>query len=94
MSTKYGVHVKKHIEAIENVQRRASKQIPGISSLSYVDRLRKLKLPTLAYKRSRGDMIELYKILTGKYDEDVSNLLRTRDESFYVIKNDICTQKN
>jgi hypothetical protein len=36
-----------------------SKQIPGISSLSYEDRLRKLKLPTLAYKRSRGDMIEL-----------------------------------
>jgi hypothetical protein len=26
-------------------------------------------------------MIELYKILTGKYDEDVFNLLRTRDES-------------
>ena len=26
-------------------------------------------------------MIELYKILTGKYDEDVSNVLRTRDES-------------
>jgi hypothetical protein len=52
-------------------QIRASKQIPGLSSLSYMyeDRLRKLKLPTLAYKRSRGDMIELYKILTGKYDE-------------------------
>jgi hypothetical protein len=74
-------YLKKHIEAIENVQRRASKQMPGLSSLSYEDRLRKLKLPTLAYKRSRGDMIELYKILTGKYDEDVSNFLRTRDES-------------
>ena len=74
-------HLKKHIEAIENVQRRASKHIPGLSSLSYEDRLRKLKLPTLAYRRSRGDMIELYKIPTGKYDEDVSNFLRTRDES-------------
>ena len=81
MSTKYGVHVKKHIEAIENVQRRASKQIPRLSSLSYEDRLRKLKLHTLAYRRSRVDMIELYKILTGKYDEDVSNFQRTRDES-------------
>ena len=36
---------------------------------------------TLVYRRSRGDMIELYKILTGKYDEDVSNFLQTRDES-------------
>ena len=74
------MYLTKHIEAIKNVQRRASKQIPGLSSLSYEDRLRKLKLPTLANRRSRGDMIELYKILTGKYDEDVSNLLRTRDE--------------
>jgi hypothetical protein len=74
-------YLKKHIEAIENVQRRASKQIPGLSSLSYEVRLRKLKLPTLAYRRSHGDIIELSKILTGKYDEDVSNFLRTRDES-------------
>ena len=73
--------LKKHIEAIENVQRRASKQIPGLSSLSYEDRLRKLKLPTLANRRSRGEMIELYKILTCKYDEDVYNFLRTRDGS-------------
>ena len=28
-------HLKKHIEDIENVQRRDSKQIPGLSSLSY-----------------------------------------------------------
>ena len=57
------------------------KQIPGLSQLSYEERLRKIKLPTLAYRRSRGDMIELYKILIGKYDEDVSNFLRTRDDS-------------
>ena len=56
-------HLKKHIESIENVQRRASKQIP---QLSYEERLQKIKLPTLAYRRSRGDMTELYKILTGK----------------------------
>ena len=47
----------KHIESIEHVQRRASKQIPGLSQLSYEERLRKIKLPTLAYRRSRGDMI-------------------------------------
>jgi len=26
------------------------------------------KLPTLHYRRTRGDMIEAYKIITGKYD--------------------------
>ena len=32
--------------------------------------LRCLKLPTLNYRRIRGDMIELYKIITGKYDSN------------------------
>ena len=33
-----------------------------IKDLSYDDRLRRLKLPTLNYRRIRGNMIELYKI--------------------------------
>ena len=36
--------------------------------LAYEDRLRYLKLRTLSYRRIRGDMIELYKITTRKYD--------------------------
>ena len=34
--------------------------------ISYPDRLRKLKLPTLTYRRARGDMMETYKLLSGK----------------------------
>ena len=48
---------------IENVQRRATKLIPIISEWSYVDRLRYLKLPSLKYRRQRGDLIQLYKIV-------------------------------
>ncbi len=66
-------HLKKHTEALENVQRQATKMLPELRDLSYPDRLCRLKLPTLAYRRLRGDMIELYKILSGKYDPDVSN---------------------
>jgi hypothetical protein len=58
---------------IENIQRRATKLIPGLSDLSYEDRLRRLKLPSLSYRRSRGDMIEVYKIMSGKYDPEISN---------------------
>jgi len=36
--------------------------------MDYSDRLKASKLPTLHYRRIRGDMIEAYKILTGKYD--------------------------
>ena len=58
----------KRVMALENVQRRATKQIPGFKNMSYEDRLQKLKLPTLAYRRKRGDMIETYKITSGTYD--------------------------
>ena len=36
--------------------------------LTYKERLQRLKLPTLVYRRARGDMIEVYKILHGYYD--------------------------
>ena len=49
--------------------------IPNIKDLPYEDRLKHLKLPTLAYRRLRGDMIECYKILNNKYDPKVSNFL-------------------
>ena len=62
-------------DALENVQRRATKQINGMSDMSYPDRLRKLKLPTIAYRRIRGDMKEIYKLLHGKYDSNTSNII-------------------
>ena len=61
---------KKLSTLIENVQRRASKQIPGLSHLSYEERLRTMKLPTLQYRRYRGDMIELYKMTHDLYDKN------------------------
>ena len=70
----------KHIEMIENVQRRATKLVPGLKDLEYEDRLKKLKLPTLAYRRLRGDLIEVYKIMTGKYDSEVCEGLIVRRE--------------
>ena len=70
----------KHITMLENVQRRATKLVPGLSDLGYEDRLRRLKLPTLAYRRLRGDLIEVYKVMSGKYDPDVCKGLINRRE--------------
>ena len=51
-----GTHIsQKHVDALENVQRRATRCIPSLKGLSYVDRLKKLQLPTLVYRRARGD---------------------------------------
>ena len=64
-------HQKQDIEAIEQVQKRATKYIPGFKDLLYEQRLRLLGLPTPTYRRVRGDMIETDKILTGVYDAEV-----------------------
>ena len=58
------------IDQLESVQRRATKQLPGFKNLTYSERLKKLKLPTLGYRRVREDMIELFKALRGKYDQE------------------------
>ena len=54
-------HLKKYINMIENVQIRATKLVDGLSTFNYPERLLRLDLPTLVYRRARGDMIELYK---------------------------------
>ena len=66
----------KLIEQIEGVQRRSTKQLPGMKNLSYPERLKKLKLPTLSYRRARGDMIEMYKIMTGVYDRETGGFIK------------------
>ena len=68
------------IKRIEKVQRRATKLIPSLKRLSYEDRLKKLNLPTLAFRRLRGDMIEVYKIVTGKYGNNKTLKLKTNKE--------------
>ena len=40
---------------------RATKLVDGFGKLDYAERLEKLDLPTLVYRRARGDMIEIYK---------------------------------
>jgi len=50
------------------VQRKATKIILRRKKLSYEMRLKVLKLPTLVYRRTRGDMIEIYKIAMAKHD--------------------------
>ena len=71
----------KYKDAIENVQRRATKQLPSMKNIPYEERLQRLILPTLAYRRTRGDMIEVYKLLHGKYDSDVSNIVKLHKDS-------------
>ena len=72
---------------------RATKVVISIKNFTYKDRLKRLKLPTLKYRRIRGDMIEVYKILTNKYDSGVNLYLEkqqnniTRGHSLKLVNN-------
>ena len=72
-------HLRKQINQLESVQRRATKLVYDLKNLSYQERLKKLKLPTLAHRRSQGDMIEVYKHLHIHDNNIVPQKLRLRE---------------
>ena len=71
--------LERDIEQIECVQKRATKMLPETKDMNYEERLRFLKLPTLAYRRQRGDVIEMWKMLNGVYDSDSIPNLELRE---------------
>ena len=87
----YGIVVwhpclKQDIELMEGVQHRATRMVPGLAKLSYEERLRKMDLPSLTFKRNRGDAIEVYKYLHGIYNVDCSDLLPLHESSSLVTR--------
>ena len=54
---------------------RATKLVMKLKHLKYKERLERLKLQTLRYRRTRGDMIEVYKILTESNCKSVNSEL-------------------
>ena len=68
-------HRQGQIKDLEKVQMRATKLVMTVKHLSYKERL------ALKYRRTRGDMIEVYKILTDKYDNNVNLHLERQKDS-------------
>ena len=78
--------LKRQSSALEKVQRRATKLIKPLRKLDYEERLRQLKLPTLKYRRIRGDLINTYKIL--------NNTNATNTTLFQLANKDSKTRNN
>ena len=83
------------IDDIEDVQRYFTKRIIGLSNMSYEERLSKLKLPSLGYRRLRGDMIQVFKISHNIYDPLTTKSLftfatdidsKTRTNGYKIVK--------
>ncbi|NQZ52218.1 MAG: reverse transcriptase family protein [Moritella sp.] len=64
---------------IESIQRKFTRLIDGIGTLTYSQRLKACNLTTLAERRIRGDLIETYKIVSGSvnYGSDIFKLSRS-----------------
>ena len=48
---------------IEKVQRRATKLVPYLRHLPYQQRMQRLQLPSLQFRRDRGDLINTFRIV-------------------------------
>ena len=61
---------------LEKMQRKFTRLINDIGTLTYGERLKSLTLTTLAERRMRGDLIEAFKIIRGvvNYGQDLFNL--------------------
>ena len=69
---------KADMEVLERVQRRAVAMVSNLKQKDYVSRLKELntehgqKITTLEERRMRGDLIQMYRIVTGKDKVDPS----------------------
>ena len=79
-------------KSLEKVQRRATKMLPELYNLTYAERLRHLKLPSLYYRRRRGDMIFVYQLFHNFFNIDTSvffipaTVTTTRGHNYKLFK--------
>ena len=72
-------HLSRNIEALEKVQRRATKMVPELKDLPYDQRLVALKLFPLKDRRLRGDMIATYKMMEGLIDINYDKIIPLKE---------------
>ena len=86
-------YLRTDIDMLEQIQRRATKLIPGLRDLRYEEQLKECGLTTIETRRLRGDQIEVFKVLKG-YENIDSNIFFetrkikiTRGHNFMLVKN-------
>ena len=81
-----------NINKVEGVQRRFTKSMNGLSSLSYISRLHELSLETLESRRLKQDLVMCYKIINGDVEIDPTSFFAfssnciTRGHRYKLLK--------
>ena len=65
------------IDILENVQKRAIRMVSGLSSKDYEERLAEVGLLSLKSRRTRGDMIQVWKMMNGFQSVDAGKWFAT-----------------
>ena len=87
--------MRQDIDTMGQIQMRATRMIRGLGKLTYEERLMRCELTNLEKRRTRGDLIEAYKIMTGKEAIsaqkffEVSMESKTRGHGYKLYKNKI-----
>ena len=87
---------------VERVQRQATRLVPELRRMPYEERLKKLHLPTLQYRRRCGDLVTMFNIMHGRSGLDKDDLFspapstRTRGHRLKVTKKPAisCVRRN
>ena len=61
----WSFHYRKDVEALERVQKRFTRMLPGMEGINYEERSEKFGLFSLERWRLMCDLIEVYKIMRG-----------------------------
>ena len=62
------------VNKVEGLQRRFTKCLNGLYNTEYKERLEICKLQSLNERRIRGDMIEIFKMLSDRYNRYIRDI--------------------
>lgn len=91
-------HLLQDIRALESVQRRFTKRLRGMSSLSYPQRMSLLGIKSLQYRRIISDLSFCFNLIKGQLDLDATKFLTlkgsnslTRGHPLHIVKQHVRT---
>ena len=83
-------HLQGDIDNIERIQRRATRIPTGFEKFEYEDRLKKLSITTLKDRRIRGDLIEMYKVMSSRESIDGGETSKSEKKRGYIWTSGEC----